>query len=295
MPWAVVGGVVSAIGAGSAADKNAKAAKKASAQGSTTTVVPWAEQIPYLKELFANALKGYQNGDFGRVAGFTADDMIGRQGMRDAAGNIQGMLPGANAAWQNQLNAPDLKNNPYINDYIQAALNPIQQRLMEQVLPQTRSDAVSSGMFGGSRQGVGEGIALKGWQQQSGDITSNILNSAYNTGMQSQGNALKMAPLIMQMQTMGPQILQQLGLQQRQMSQAELDQAYNSLQMYQNLVGGQQWGSTSNTVNPNYVGNNSFGAGLGGFASGLALYNQLNQGSKPPATSGGWDPGEPWY
>jgi hypothetical protein len=197
------------------------------------------------------------------------------------------MLPGVNTAWQQQLNAPNLQNNPYIQDYIRAAIDPIQQQLMQKVLPAVRSDAVSSGMFGGSRQGVGEGLGIQGFSNAATNATSGIMNNAYNTGMRAQANALKMSPIMAQLQSLGPDILRQLGLDERMMNQAQLDSAYQGLNRYQGIVGGQQWGTQGRTVSPNFVGNNAVNAGIGGAASGLALYNMLNQGSSSDQTSYG--------
>src|SRR3990172_9544753 len=179
MPWSVLAAVVGAGGALGAADKNAKAAKKAAGAGTTTTQEPWSAQQPYLKELFAEAQRLYGAGEFGRTAGFTRDDMMGREGMRGAAGRIDQLTGKATGAWEGALNAPDLKNNPYIQDYINASLNPIQKRLQEDILPGIRGDALSSGMYGGSRQGVGEGNAVAGFAREAGDTTAKINMSAY--------------------------------------------------------------------------------------------------------------------
>lgn len=279
MPWSVLAAVIGAGGAAASSKQNADAAKKAARQGTTTESGPWSGQVPYLQQLFAEAQKLYNSGQLGQVAGFAPDEVSGRAGLRTAADNINTMLPQIQSGWQSALNAPDLNTNPYIQNYISSAINPIQQRLQEQILPSIRSDAVSSGMFGGSRQGVGEGLAARGFVSESGDITSRILMNAYQQGLQQQMQALKLSPVIAQLNTVGPDIYRMLGAEERSMNQSQLDSAYQALQRYQGTVGGQGYGASGRTINPSYVGNNAIGSAFGGAASGLALYNMLNQNS----------------
>lgn len=267
MAWiaAAVGGLISAV---------AGAQNKPKSNTTTGTSAPWASQSPYLEQLFREAAGAYGGGSLSQVAGFTPDERLGRTQTAQIASQLPGMVP--TQQWQNSLNAPDLTNNPYIQKYIQAALNPIMQQLQSNILPSIRSDAVSSGMYGGSRQGVGEGIAVRDWTQTSGDITSRILGDAYNRGMTQQMQALALTPQMLGAQTYGADILRGLGLEERTMNQAMLDSVYQGLNRYQGLVGGAQYGSASSTTSPNFTQYpNTFQNFVGGASSGAGLWGSL--------------------
>lgn len=70
---------------------------------------------------------------------------------------------------------PDLsENSSALQGAISAAVNPIQRRLQEQLLPQIGSAAVQGGAFGGARQDVLEGQALRDFSQEALDLAGQI-------------------------------------------------------------------------------------------------------------------------
>ena len=78
-----------------------------------------------------------------------------------------------------------------------ATLDPVVQNAMrrmtdafnEQVMPGINQGATAAGQYGGSRQGVAQGLAAKGLSQSMGDMSANMYNSAYNNAQQMMSNA----------------------------------------------------------------------------------------------------------
>lgn len=101
-------------------------------------------------------------------------------------------MQGAGAGAQAALLNPDLLNadaNPHLQGYISAATRPIEQDLMESVLPQLRSSAAGTGNFGSSRAQLGYGLATGRAAQAIGDTSSRIASESYGQGL----NALNQA------------------------------------------------------------------------------------------------------
>lgn len=85
-----------------------------------------------------------------------------------------------------QLNqAGDFQNNPAFQQALQSAIRPVTQNFQEQVMPAIQQGAQGAGQMGGSRQGIAEGIAARGYQDTVGDISANMGNAAYAQGLQA--------------------------------------------------------------------------------------------------------------
>lgn len=90
-------------------------------------------------------------------------------------------------ALQNQLSGS--VDNPYLNQQIDAIGADIGRNLNNNVLPGLRSQAIASGGFGGSRQGIAEGLAAQGANQQLAAQAANIRANAYEAAQNRQGTA----------------------------------------------------------------------------------------------------------
>jgi hypothetical protein len=73
--------------------------------------------------------------------------------------------------------------DPAMSSYIEAAQRPLYQNLTEQVLPNVRGGAVTAGGFGGSRQGIAEGLAAGKTAQAAGDVGATIAGQQYGTNV----------------------------------------------------------------------------------------------------------------
>lgn len=124
------------------------------------------------------------------------------------------------------LSGPNLyaASNPYLQSAIEAAIRPQRQTFGETILPGIRNDATTSGQFGGSRQGIAEGIASRGLSDAIAGTTSSMANANYQTGQDSMLKALQYAPLTQQLQFTPASIVGSIGSQQRSMEQAQLDE-----------------------------------------------------------------------
>lgn len=97
------------------------------------------------------------------------------------------------SALNRQLTAADLQNNPYMAAYLEAALRPTRQYFEESLMPSIASEAITAGGFGGSRQGVAEGLAARGLAQAEGDVTARLLNDFYRQGLSAEQTGITLA------------------------------------------------------------------------------------------------------
>lgn len=111
-----------------------------------------------------------------------AAQTAGQVGQQIQQGNAA-TAPGMNFLTGGDVLRPD--SNPFLQQAIQAATTPIVQNFQERVMPGIASEAVSAGGFGGSRQGVAEGIASRGMSQAVGDVASSMSNQNYQAGLQA--------------------------------------------------------------------------------------------------------------
>ena len=184
-------------------------------------------QSPFLQDLYRQAQA------YSQTSPTSALEQQGQQAALGYAGQLNPMLQSAQGA-QQFLTDPSIlspESNPYLAQTAQAATSPIMQALMEQILPGIRGGAIGAGGYGGSRQGIAEGIAGRGALQSIGDTTANIYSQAYGQGLNAMQGGLQTAPQTAALGLLPSQIMQQIGQEQRL---APLQQ----LQNYQGLLGG---------------------------------------------------------
>jgi hypothetical protein len=76
--------------------------------------------------------------------------------------------------------------NPYLPAASQAITNQVNQNLQQQQLPGINSGAIAAGGFGGSRQGIAQGLAIGQTNQALGNSLANLNFNAWNQGQQNQ-------------------------------------------------------------------------------------------------------------
>lgn len=96
-----------------------------------------------------------------------------------AGASTVGATPLSNSA--QSLIAGDY-NNPYLGRTIDAASRRMADNFNEQVMPGLRGQAQAAGQYGGSRQGIAEGLAAKGLSQSMSDMIGGMYSNAYNQG-----------------------------------------------------------------------------------------------------------------
>jgi len=188
----------------------------------TTDEGPWKDQAPYVKDALSksqglfNAKSGtaayagdtYANanelttnaakdtGVYAAGAGKDAADAttLSGMGLLGQSGNYMdslgayGAAAGADNTASNIKNAGMYADNPYLSGQIDAATRDVGRNLNENTLPGIDRAAVGSGNINSSRAGIAEGIAMRGAQDQAGDIAANMRGNAYNQGIQTAAN-----------------------------------------------------------------------------------------------------------
>ena len=232
-----------------------------SSSDQTTTVEPWSEQAPYLREVFRGAQRQYRDGS--ELAGFTQPQQEGQQAALGVAqGPMQQMAGQAGSALESQLAGT---SGPELDSMVEAASRPVVNQFQRDVMPSIRRNAVATGGAGGSRQGIAEGLAAGELGQALSDQAVRVQDSQ----AQRQLQALGMTPQMMQAQTLPADVMRAVGSEQQAQQQAEMDLPWQNLQRYQQLVGGQNWGQTQTAPGPQ--GPSTGQALLGGAAQGAAL------------------------
>ncbi len=239
-----------------------------------TTNEPWVAQQPYLRELFAEAQRLYGSGELADVQGFDPLELLGQQGTLNAA---QTQLPQlatqATGAYNTLLNAPNVASNPVLQQYIQAALRPLEQSLTQNILPGIRGEAGTTGNVGGSRQGIAEGLALQEFTRQGADVSTRIMQDAYARGLQAALGALGQTQNVFGAALAPSAAVGAVGAERRTLGQAQADAPFTAAQRYLSLIS-DNYGGTTTT--PGAQGNPLLGA-LGGALVGNNLQNLWRQ------------------
>jgi hypothetical protein len=88
----------------------------------------------------------------------------------------QGVLDPTNAMQKMLSGRPD---NPYLQQQIDAMSQNMARNVNENVMPGLRSESLASGQYGGSRQGIAEGLAMSRMNQDLAPAITNLLGGSY--------------------------------------------------------------------------------------------------------------------
>ena len=240
-----------------------KSGGSSSDQNMTTEAVPWSGAQPHLQSIMSSAGSLYGQGGPGYYPGQT---FAGRDPLSDQAQNLRlnyatnsmpGQIYDAQRAQSFALNSPDAANNPYVQNMMQSNQFMANRNLSENLLPMIDSGAVAAGQMGGSRQGIAQGLAMRGTQEALANANAQTMMDAYGKGLGAQQGALAMAPNIMGMGTAPMDIMGQVGAYNQGIDTQALDadmarwnynqeRPWDALGRYSNIVSGNnQWGSSS--------------------------------------------------
>lgn len=242
--------------------------------------------MPGIRNFAASTPQRYQGT---QIAGFTPEQQQGQQMALNAAG-AQGELAGNAARTSNFLMGGDIwrpENNPALRGAIDASTRPITQALTEQQLPALRGEAVTTGNFGSSRQGIAEGLASGRASQAIGDTASKLVNQQYETNINAQLKAMGLLPMVQQAQLAPAITTSGVGDVRQAMNQALLGEQVGNFNWDQlapylqskdimSLLQGLPGGATVSTGNVPQA--NKAMTALGGAATGAALGSALMPG-----------------
>ena len=202
----------------------------------STTALRQAEDVANL---------GYTPYTGERVAGFSPTELAGRERAAELAQLGLGMPQVEQAADVAQRASEFTYADPsrvqqYMNPYLEAALDPTLRALREQqtqTLQGLGTQASRAGAFGGSRQGVVEAEALKGFGQQMGDVIGTGYAQAFDRATQLMGDeqarqlagASALSQAANQLRSVGyadADVLRTLGAEERGLAQSKMDADY---------------------------------------------------------------------
>lgn len=175
------------------------------------------------------------------IAPVQAETVAGQQQVTNfATGQGQQNVNATSQALQFNLNdAKYVDSNPYLQQAIQAAINPMVRNATSVggSIYNTGDEALSAGQWGGTRHGVSEGIARTNLQQQIGDVSSRMASDAYTSGLDTSSRALALAPGVQQMGTSPGQMLDAVGQQKQAYEQQAIQESIDRWNFSQNLPG----------------------------------------------------------
>ena len=184
--------------------------------------------------------------------------------------------------------------DPFNNPALSNILDTVNRRLSQQFtdpggpLSQIRDQQLQAGQYGGTRQGIGEGIATARFGEILGDTTAQIVNNAYNTGQDTFIKSLGLAPQTLQLGALPATQIGAVGAQNENQAAAlenydasgryfDLNSPFTALQNYANIVNGTVSPGQLSTGTPGVGGGSSGGiggilsGGLGGASTGAAV------------------------
>lgn len=152
--------------------------------------------MPGIKSFAANPP---QLPDYSRVAGFDPLQTQGQSMALGAAGSQQALASGGAQSQAHLMNPNilDPNSNPALRATIDAATRPITDQLLHSTLPNIRSGFTGAGQYGGSRQGIAEGLASRSASQAVGDTSAKVATEGYQSGLDAMSRSLGMLPSTM--------------------------------------------------------------------------------------------------
>lgn len=251
--------------------------------------------LPGVRQFAANVPQRYQGPT---TAGFDPSQTAGQEQALGAASTVGGLAK-SGAQTSNFYTGGDIWNpasNPNLQGAVDASVRPIYQNLTEQALPAIRQGDITTGNFGGSRQGIAEGLASRGASQAAGDTASKLVQSEYETNVNAQLKALGLLPQTQQAQLAEATTTSGVGDVRQQQRQREIDDQISKFNYDQyapflqskeilSLLQGLPGGSTTTTgsvpqSNPGIM------QGLGGAAAGASLGSAIMPGVGTAAGAG---------
>lgn len=242
--------------------------------------------MPGVREFAAKVPERFQGST---VAGFDPSQVAGQEKALGAAGT-QAQLASGGAGTTGYWLSPDaldVQNNPTVRSSIDAATRPIFENLTRTALPAIRSSSQQTGNFGGSRQGIAEGLAIQGAESAAGDAGARIASDAYSQNVKAQLQALGLLPQTQQAQLSDATTTSGVGDVRQGQAQRLLDEEVGNFNYDQtapflqskeiiSLLQGLPGGSTVTTGS--VPQQNKLTGALGGAASGAALGSAIMPG-----------------
>ena len=295
-------------------------------QVSQVQLPAWVENASAQNYQFAQQVANQPYQPYGgqTVAGFSPDQLSAMDYARSNVGAYQPVYDaGISMAGQSGMYQPDQVRagqftdadvgaymNPYLDQVESNALRNI-QGATQLAVNKIGDQAATSRAFGGSRQGISEGVTIAEGTKQAGDLSAKLRSDAYNqamgqinadqnramqasmanqsAGLQNAGRQLQAAQTMSGIADQGNasmagdvQRMMTLGQMQQQMEQKYLDDAYSrfteardypkeQLNVLLSALGMSPYGKTQTTEQSNPTNWGGVASGVGSAVLGLAM------------------------
>lgn len=186
--------------------------------------------------------------------------------------------------------AMDVDNNQYLQQAIQAATRANNQNFSDAggTLSQIRTGAENAGQYGGSRQGIAEGIAASRLAQTNADIAATMASAAYDKGQDTFAKTLMFAPHALEAGMTPVNWLSGVGAQKENLAQQQNDYDANAamwalnapwipLQNYASIVFGGASPGTSTSTSSTLGQRSALGTAAQAAGAGLTAYSLAQQ------------------
>lgn len=190
-----------------------------------------------------------------KPVGMSAQTQQGQSMLAGAAGQIQNNVN--NATQANNFGLHDVlyaNSNPYLQSAMDAATKPLINQFQDSggVLSSIRDGAVSAGGYGGSRQGIAEGLAASRLNDTIANTRASMANTNYQNGLQTMQDSIKNTGMLSLLGQLPGQIMTGIGAQNEGYAQAQENYNAASRDYAQNS----QWAPLQNLANIIYGGSN---------------------------------------
>lgn len=236
--------------------------------------------MPYAMEFAANPPSAPTRST---VPGFDAAQTAGQNLLLNGAVPAQQQIAQQGTGASAFLTNPNILmpgSNPALQATIDASVRPIYDQLTARALPAIRSEARAAGQFGGSRQGVGEGLAIRDASRAAGDTAAKVATAGYQSGLDSMIKGLGLLPQTSQLQLAPGLTTSAVGDVRQNLLREQMAEAASREMLPQlmplltareltSLLGAIPGGSTTTTAST--AKQSPFGSALGGALSGASL------------------------
>lgn len=255
--------------------------------------------FPYAEQYAHQPLENYGGQT---LAGFNPTEQLGQQLALQGAGGA-GQLTGQAMGTQSFLLNPQAQLDPAANPYAQSVAQQIaggiSDELTQRILPAIRGNTISSsGMYAGgdTRGQMADYLAGQGAAETIGDALNKFYFQNYQQGLNTLAGAVDRNAEVAGSGVIPSAIVSSVGSQQRQMEQAQLDDAYQRWLIEQqmpymraqdimNLVQGMP-GATSTTTMTGMSPQSPMGGMMGPMMMGMSLLPMLFGGGMGAAGGG---------
>ena len=265
--------------------------------GSESSSEPWGALKPYLKDYYQQAQDAYNatgKDPFGGTLdpGASAATLQAQQQQLALAGTLGGVGNNVMQLGQDQAAGKflDINNNQYAQGAINAAIDPVQQRYQEQVIPQMQSAAIAGGAYGGDREAILSAQAGQGFAREAQNTSAQMAGDFYNRERVLQQNSPALIQSGVGLNSLQSQLTGQVGQSQEFYKQQALNELFRQHNDQQNAPwnGMQQYGSALNSGS-NFYNNTSSPGSQGALMGGMqGAAGGAMMGMPWMTKSGGW-------